>query len=307
MISWLSANPMALWGALALLVLSAVLVRKAARFNRDRAVARLGLIEPWSHLRPARQDKQLDTGDAAVRGTGLTHGEREIARSLARFGIPGRAAPHFLHALQGFAVLAFGLAAWFLLPHAGAVASLPSLHIALSAGAAILGWFLPVVLAEWAARRHAAAVVSGLPDALELLVICAEGGLALGDALDRVVTQLRRPQRALAEELAMTAADLKILPSQEQALAHLARRIDAPIVHSIVTALSQSMRYGTPFAQAMRTAAAEIRNESLIRLEERANKLPTLLTVAMIVLIMPTIFIVIMGPAALQVMDQLGR
>jgi len=105
----------------------------------------------------------------------------------------------------------------------------------------------------------------------------------------------------------MTAADLKIMPSQDEALSRLAARIDAPIVQSVVTTLSQTMRYGTPFAQAMRVVAGEIRNEALIRLEERANKLPTLMTIPMILFILPTIFLVVGGPAALKVIDQVSH
>jgi tight adherence protein C len=174
----------------------------------------------------------------------------------------------------------------------------------LAGGAGIFGWFLPVLVAQWAARKRAALVVAGLPDALELLVICAEGGVALGDG---IVMELQRSQPELAEELAMTAANLKILPSRDQALSRLAARIDAPIVQSVVTTLSQSMRYGTPFAQAMRLVAGEIRNEALVRLEGRANKLPTLLTIPMIVLILPTFFLVIGGPAASSVIDHFSH
>ena len=106
--------------------------------------------------------------------------------------------------------------------------------------------------------------------------------------------------------MALTAADLKILPDQDQALTRLAERIDAPIVQSVMTALVQTMRYGTPFAQAVRTTAAEIRNDSLLRLEERANALPTLLTVPMVLFILPTIILIIGGPAALKLIDMLA-
>ena len=103
----------------------------------------------------------------------------------------------------------------------------------------------------------------------------------------------------------MTAADLKILPSQDQALAGLAARIDAPIVQSVAATLGQTMRYGTPFAKALRVMAAEIRSDSLIRLEERANSLPTFMTVPMILFILPTILLIVCGPAGLHLWDVL--
>ena len=143
----------------------------------------------------------------------------------------------------------------------------------------------------------------GLPDAIELLVVCVEAGLALEDGIDRIVIELKHSQPKLAEELALTSADLKILSSRDQALANLAERIDTPSVRSVVTTLSQTLRYGTPLAQAMRVVAADMRNDSLFQLEERANRLPVMMTIPMMLFIMPTIFLIVGGPAALKLMD----
>jgi tight adherence protein C len=114
---------------------------------------------------------------------------------------------------------------------------------------------------------------------------------------------LLQSQPALGEELARTSADLKILPSREQALANLAGRVDMPSVRTVVTTLSQTLRYGTPLAQGLRVVSGELRNDTLVRLEERANQLPTLMTIPMMLFIMPTIFMIVAGPAALHVID----
>jgi tight adherence protein C len=82
-------------------------------------------------------------------------------------------------------------------------------------------------------------------------------------------------------------------------------RVDAPIVQSVVTTLVQTLRYGTPFAQAIRNMAAQMRNDALVRLEERANALPALLTIPMILFLLPTIILIVGGPAALKLMDSL--
>jgi len=177
--------------------------------------------------------------------------------------------------------------------------------LALMGGAA--GWFLPLMLTSFLASRRIKAVERGLPDAIELLVVSVEAGLALEDSLDRIVPELRLSQPALAEELAMTAADLKILPSREMALGNLARRVDVPSVRSVVTTLSQTLRYGTPLAQALRVVAAELRNDTLIRLEERANRLPAILTIPMILFFLPAIFLVVGGPAVLRLIDVFGH
>jgi len=297
--------PAALIEAAALALLSAFLVVRALRLKGTDGTERVALIAPWTHATATVRQHPMETMEEALRGTELSVGEREIARRLRRFKIPARYASTTLLAARAWFVLCLTIGTWFLVPHL--FTALPSLRLAFAGGAGLFGWFLPILAAQWAARRRAAVVVAGLPDALELLVICAEGGLALGDGIDRIVTELQRSQPELAEELAMTAADLKIMPSQDQALARLAARIDAPIVQSVVTTLSQTMRYGTPFAQAMRVVAGEIRNEALIRLEERANKLPTLMTIPMILFILPTIFLVVGGPAALKIMDQISH
>jgi tight adherence protein C len=96
---------------------------------------------------------------------------------------------------------------------------------------------------------------------------------------------------------------MKILPSRDEALANLAVRVNMPSVRSVVTTLSQTLRYGTPLAQALRVVAGELRNDTLMRLEERANQLPSLMTIPMMLFIMPTIFMIVAGPAVLRVMD----
>jgi tight adherence protein C len=179
------------------------------------------------------------------------------------------------------------------------------LRILMAGAGGALGWCLPAFAAQRAATHRSAAIVAGLPDALELLVICADAGLALGDGIDRIIKQLERTRPELAEELTSTAADLKVLPSQDLALARLAARVDAPIVQSVVTTLSQTMRYGTPFAKAIRVMATEMRNDSLVRLEERANSMPALLTISMVVFTLPTVLLIVCGPAALHLWDVL--
>ncbi len=178
-----------------------------------------------------------------------------------------------------------------------------------AAGVGVLGggfgWLLPNIVVGKLLIRREFLIEKGLPDAIELLVISVEAGLALEDAIDRIVPELRHSRAAIAEELALTSADLKILPSRDAALHRLSARTNVPSVHSVVTTLSQTMRYGTPLAQALHVVAAELRNDSLLRLEERANRMPVLLTVPMIVFILPSVFMIIGGPAALKLLDSL--
>lgn len=232
---------------------------------------------------------------------------QEIARLLGRFGVPAGAAVTVMTAMRiglgiAIAALLLGFAR-----HHPALSARPALLLCFPIIGISVGWFVPGIAIGRRVTRRAASVEGGLPEAVELLVVCVEAGLALDAAFDRVVAELRGSQSALAEELAETAADLKILPSREAAFARLAQRIDAPSVHMIVATLSQTMRYGTPLAQALRAIGNDLRNQAITRLEERANRLPVLLTVPMTLFLLPAIFLVVGGPAFLKLMDQLFR
>lgn len=184
-----------------------------------------------------------------------------------------------------------------------APASKPMLPVLAGAAGAIAGWLVPVMFVRVRLKRHAESVGNGLPEALELLAVCVNAGLSLDGGLQRVSAELQISQPALAEELALTWAEITIMPSREEALMNLARRIDLPAVRSVAGTLTQSLRLGTPLAQSLRSAAAEMRNDQLTELEERASQLPALLTIPVMLFILPTIFLIAAGPAALRVAD----
>jgi tight adherence protein C len=238
-------------------------------------------------------------------GIGLGQ-QREASRRLSSMGLPMRfeaAASFAIHMISAvFGGLGGLLLLRFIPLRGGSVMQLLG-----ALALAVLGWFIPVVFLNRLVRRHAAAAARGLPDALELLVVCVEAGLSLEDGIDRIIGELRISQPALAAELALTSADLKILPSRDQALANLAERVDVPSVRSVVSTLIQTLRYGTPWAHALREVAAEMRTAALIDLEERANRLPAIMTVPMMIFIMPVIFLIVGGPAALRLIDVMGR
>jgi tight adherence protein C len=232
---------------------------------------------------------------------------REVVSAFMRFRIaPRRARVALRIAEVGSATL---LAAVALLVarqifHSGGLVWIALPFALVGAGS---GWCMPMLLAHHAADRRAAAVARGLPEALELLVVCVEAGLSLENGLLRITEALRVTEPLLAEELAMTAADLRVLANIDEGLLNLATRVDLPDVHSVVMILSQALRYGTPLADSLRSAAATMRDEALIKLEERGNRLPTLLTLPMMLLIFPTIFLIVVGPAALNALDAFSR
>jgi tight adherence protein C len=150
------------------------------------------------------------------------------------------------------------------------------------------------------------ALARALPDSLDLLVICAESGLSLDAALDRVANEIGAASPALAEELSLTSIELGFLPDRRQALLNLNRRTNLPSIRGVVNTLLQTEKYGTPLSQSLRVLANEFRDQRLLKAEEKAARLPATLTVPMIVFILPVLFIVLIGPAVIKVMDNLG-
>ncbi|PQA87882.1 type II secretion system F family protein [Hyphococcus luteus] len=291
-------------GANALIIGGALLILVSLRAGDDVMRARFSLIgRVWDDRAAARRAAKAKAAWTYYTGPLADSVQREAARQLAKLGLAPERAPAVLLGIRlaGLAGLA-GLAV-FLAPHLGLLAGSPARSGAFVVLAGVFGWTWPGFVLRAAVRERMAKVVAGLPDALDLLVICAEAGLALESGISRVAEELELSQPELAEELSRTAADLKVLPSSEKALARLAERIDAPAVRALASTLSQTLHYGTPLAQAMRVVAAQMRNDALLQLEERANKLPALMTVPMIILIMPTIFLIVGGPAALKIID----
>src|SRR4029077_2819825 len=143
----------------------------------------------------------------------------------------------------------------------------------------------------------------GLPDALDLMVICAEAGLSLDASLTRVSRELEPTRTEISEELGITAAELTFLPERRQAFENLNERTNLASVRGVVNTLLQTAKFGTPLAQSLRVLAAEYREARIVRAEEKAARLPAMLTVPMILFILPTLFIVLLGPAALNIID----
>ena len=150
-------------------------------------------------------------------------------------------------------------------------------------------------------RSHA--VRKGLPDALDLLVICAEAGLTVDAAFGRVAKELGRAYPELGDEFGLTAIELGFLNERRQAFENLAQRVDLEAVRGVVTTMIQTEKYGTPLASALRVLSAEFRNERMMRAEEKAARLPAIMTVPLILFILPTLFIVILGPASCSIHD----
>ncbi len=167
----------------------------------------------------------------------------------------------------------------------------------------VLGYKGPEIYLSNISGKRTKAIQKGLPDALDLLVICAEAGLTVDAAFNRVAKELGRAYPELGDEFALTAIELSFLTERRQAFENLAYRVDLDAVRGVVTTMVQTERYGTPLASALRVLSAEFRNERMMRAEEKAARLPAIMTVPLIMFILPVLFIVILGPAACSIAD----
>lgn len=169
-----------------------------------------------------------------------------------------------------------------------------------------IGYKGPEVFIQNMVTKRTDAIRKGLPDALDLLVICAEAGLTVDAAFDRVARELGRAYPELGDEFSMTSIELSFLQERRHAFENLAYRVNLDSVKGVVTTMIQTERYGTPLASALRVLSAEFRNERMMRAEEKAARLPAIMTVPLILFILPVLFVVILGPAACSIADAFG-
>ncbi len=204
-----------------------------------------------------------------------------------------RLATPFIGAVGSFVLL------WTLAPDATGMQKLLGMVVAV-----LVCGFAPVFGLKRAIKRRQNNLRKQLPDGLDLLVICTESGLSLDAAFSRVARELGFSAPHLADEIGLTSVELGFLPNRRQALQNLAKRTELPAIRGVVNTLVQTERYGTPLAHSLRVLSAEFRDERMLKAEEKAAKLPAILTVPMILFILPVLFVVLIGPAIIQVIEK---
>ncbi|MFT4936011.1 MAG: tight adherence protein C [Pseudoalteromonas distincta] len=169
-----------------------------------------------------------------------------------------------------------------------------------------LGYYAPNIYISNIAQKRRESIVGAFPDALDLLLICVESGMSIEAAIQKVSQEIGGSSIELAEEMTLLTAELSYLPERRQAYEGLSRRTNHPGIKSVTTAMIQAERYGTPLGAALRVMAKENRDLRLAAAEKTAAQLPAKLTVPMIVFFLPVLFLVILGPAVLRVMDMMA-
>ena len=164
-----------------------------------------------------------------------------------------------------------------------------------------VGGSVPKILMTNKRNKRWMEIRKGLPDALDLMMICTEAGLTLSAALDRVCKEMGGAYPELADELSLTSIEIGFLPARRTALENLAERVGLPEVRALTSILIQTEKYGTPLSQALRVLSKEFRQQRMLAAETKAARLPALMTVPMILFILPTLFIVVISPAMIRV------
>ena len=295
---------LAVVGAVALAILAAVLLARGAE-DRDLE-SRVQTV-----LRPPGAAPQVVAGSAsaaaapfrrlgeALRNTTIVS-DRDIEdfqMAIAAAGLNPRAAvPTFIGVkavlMVALPVLAYAYAhlSHFDLPRTAVVVF----------GGIIAAIFAPNLFLGYLKSKHEEKLRKGLPDALDLLVVCAEAGLGIETALDRVAREIEPNNRPLAISFLVLVQELRMLPDRRQALERFAERSNFDGFKRLGGTLSQTLKYGTPLAQALRVLAAEMRTDRMLRIEEKAIRLPALLVIPLILFIMPAVFIALVGPSVLE-------
>ncbi|OCO98790.1 MULTISPECIES: type II secretion system F family protein [unclassified Ensifer] len=171
-------------------------------------------------------------------------------------------------------------------------------------GFAYVGFYAPNIVVANAVSKRQTSIRRAWPDALDLLLICVESGVSMELGMKRVADEIAAQSQPLAEELVLTTAELSFLPDRRVALENLGQRTGLEEVKSVVQALIQADRYGTPIGQALRVLAQESRDQRMTAAEKKAAALPPKLTVPMILFFLPVLVAVILGPAGIQVADK---
>lgn len=170
----------------------------------------------------------------------------------------------------------------------------------------LFAWFGPSIYLSNAKQKRQKLLQRSFPDTLDLILVCVESGLALDAALARVCRELGRAHPEITKELNRTRMELTLLSDRSIALQNLAERTDMVAFRSLVAALMQTEKFGTSLTETLRVLSDDYRHTRLMTAENKAGRLPALMTIPMILLMMPAFIMIILGPAIISVMEAIS-
>ena len=230
----------------------------------------------------------------------------EMRKLLWAAGYRGEAALAMLALAKVVALGLGGVLGWVYTTRGDLAAPLGLIDGVMIAGGGIGGAILPEMLLRMRRDARKARLRESLPDVIDLMVIAAYAGQSLDMALDRVGRELRGFAPDIAEELSITCAELQALPDRTNALRNFAERLDLKEARAFALTIIQTIRYGSPFTESLKALGGDLRQARMLAAEERGAKLPAMLTLPLIVFIMPSVFVVVVGPAVISVIEMTG-
>ncbi|WP_104019244.1 type II secretion system F family protein [Roseovarius nitratireducens] len=253
-------------------------------------------------LRAKRQNKKLDKYATFLEpqdSKQLT----EMRLKLMQAGYRHRDAVRYFHAAQlGLALgfLALGIL-YFLLFKAGGETDIKT-SIAYILGPGLVGYMMPKYWVTKRQQQRQEEIQDGFPDSLDMMLVCVEAGQSMDQAIIRVAKEIRSSYPALSEEYEIVALQMKAGRDKPSVLSEMGDRCGVQDISSFVTTLIQSQTFGTPVGDALRIYAGEMRDKRVMRAEEKANKLPTQMTLVTMTLTVPPLLIILVGPSMLDIM-----
>lgn len=226
--------------------------------------------------------------------------DETLKRKLAEAGFFAPYAPRVFTLIRLLLVIALPIFAMLFLWSTAAQPSLIKLWFMLIIPAA-LGLYVPNMIVNILAERRRKEIINAFPDALDLMLVCVEAGLALESAFDRVGKEMTMSHPLLAEQLGTVVLELRAGRSREDAMRRLADRTGTDEIRAFATLLIQSTNLGTSVSQTLRVYAAEMRERRRMRAEEKAHRLPVLLSIPLVACMLPVMIGVLMLPAAIRI------
>ncbi len=304
--------------AIALTVLTVVLgVIAVAEFvpQRDRAIGRkLSELEEIASSRSLAQKRRRQSKRESLEvwlenlGERVSPGELEVGKTRRRLITAGFRDPRAIPLFYGMRIMAPAIAvtAFVLLfgPALGVTGTKFLLALGLSA---LFGWILPGAFVSRRIRIRKKQVQKALADTLDMLVVCVEAGLGLNQAMTRVADEVEHISPVMSEELEILNLEIRAGTPREDALRHLGERTDVKDIKGLVSMLIQTDRFGTSIAQALRVHSDDLRVKRRQRAEEAAAKTTIKLVIPLAIFVFPAMFVVILGPAMLTILDTFGN
>ncbi len=256
--------------------------------KRLRATSRNQKLDKYANFLEPQDEKQLS----------------QIRLTLMQAGYRSRDAVRFFHFAQfalGMGLLALGVIYFLLFKSSSDTSTQETLLYILGPGA--LGYMAPKYWVTKRQQQRQQEIADGFPDSLDMMLTCVEAGQSLDQSIIRVAREIRASFPALSEEYEIVAHQIKAGRDKPSVLNEMAERCGVQDISSFVTVLVQSQSFGTSIADALRVYAGEMRDKRVMRAEEKANKLPTKMTLATMMLTVPPLLIILVGPSVLGIME----